>query len=1444
MKRIIPQIVLSLITILKASIVDAGESLLFKQISTSDGLSQNTVRCIHVDRRGFVWAGTFDGLNRYDGSRFIIYKPRIGENSLSDHRIRNLHEDKNGFLWVRKYDNSYSCYNPKTETFINLLYKNTSIPLSFTNYIETTNGAIWLWDSRKGCIKITNNKTGLPEIEFISTPEINNISHSGVEFVFEDSQKNVWIGTQNGLNIVTQNNEVETFYKDHKTRVFRKCIEIDGIIYFITDQNNIFRYNLLQKTFLQVIGTDNSCQFLDLVKLNRKELLLTTRSHGLYSFDIKTGTFNNNPFPHNSKIGKSAQVLTDNELGVWIYDHTGVLRHYNQQTGKLRELHLIPKHIASVIDLERYIVYIDAEGSYWITTYGNGLFKYDPVTGNLENFKYNTQTNSPASDYLLSITEDQSGNLWIGSEYAGIVKVVKQNYKIRYIRPETENILGSSNNVKVIFEDSKQNVWVGTKNGSLYLYDKDLKNSRCVRKNLNPYTIMEDHKNRIWIGTKGNGIYIFDLSGINEINHFVNDENDPESLVHNSVFNILQDNNKRIWVGTFGGGLNLVTESHGKTSFKHFLKDQGNKSYIRYLYQDRYNRIWAGSYEGLICFKPDEFINNSEKYIIYIYDPKNIDGLNCNDIKTIFEDNYNQLWIGTAGGGLNLFVEESKNGINGRFIKYTTQQGLPSDVVTAILESKDSILWISTENGITRFGNTDKTFMTYYFSERTFGNHYNENACALRKNGEMLWGTLDGLIAFDPEKFIKDNQVPPVILTDLFIYDQRIETKHVNSPLKESITLVNLIKLNHKQNTFTIHFSSLNLTDPKMNKYSYIMEPFDKYWSLPGYYNEATYKNLPPGTYTFKVKGSNADGKWNSTATEIKVIVTPPFWKSNFAIGIYIVVVLLLLGLTFMVIFKISNLNNIVRVEKQLTDYKLRFFTNISHEFRTPLTLIKGAVESLWDNNEIPESSRKQVEVLNRNTKQMTRLIDQLLEFRKIQNNVLTLNLELTELSEYMGAIFNSFSEIAIQKNIKYSYKITPDKWELYIDHNKLEKIVYNLLSNAFKFTQTGGSIELKVEKNNENHNCLISVTDNGIGVPKEKQHLLFSRFMQANFSSEGTGVGLSLVKEFTETHKGTVWFEENPSGGSIFRVEIPGLANAYKDVNFVSNQLGHTDHLIQDDIENPWENQPDSIKNSLDTPHDWNILIIDDNQDIRDYLNEELGKHFNTETAGNGKIGLEMALSNNPDLIISDVKMPEMDGFEVTSTLKSDFQTSHIPIILLTAFVSEDLKLKGSDLGADAYIMKPFSLKYLISRVYKLIEQREMLKKRFSVDINTKENLLSNTGKDKEFYLRINNIIEDNIDNPNFSIDEFTELSGQRRTIFFKKIKGLTGYSPNELLKIKRMKKAAELLLQGNHTVAEVSWKVGIEDQFYFSKCFKAQFGCSPSKYADLQNNKRLSVN
>lgn len=691
---------------------------------------------------------------------------------------------------------------------------------------------------------------------------------------------------------------------------------------------------------------------------------------------------------------------------------------------------------------------------------------------------------------------------------------------------------------------------------------------------------------------------------------------------------------------------------------------------------------------------------------------------------------------------------------------------------------------------------------------------------------------------FDPQKFSPDTNAPQVLLTSLQI-DGADWNNILSSSSQKSITYTDQIQLNYKQNIFTVEFATLNLRNPEKNQYTYILENYDKAWSVPSPVNTATYKNLPPGRYIFKVKGSNSYGIWNEEVTTLTIIITPPFWKAWYAYVFYALLILSLLYVSFRLIMKFNRLNTAVEVEKQLTNHKLRFFTNISHEFRTPLTLIQGAIEKLNDQNDLPAPISKQLNILSRNSVNLRRLIDQLLEFRKLQNDVLKLDLEEINIIGFAQDIFAGFQELAVQRSISYRFVSSVDSLNIYIDRKKIDKVLYNLLSNAFKFTPKEGCIELSVAEDPKGQKCIISVADSGIGIPKDKQHLLFSRFTQINFSNSGTGVGLNLVKEFVDVHKGRVYFEENPTGGSIFKVELSIAKEIYAGENFVP-ALQNSDILDESPSIKPIMIEPDKVTGKVDSNvlAEYRLLIIDDNDDIREFLSDGFQNDMIVETASNGKEGLQKAVETNPDIIICDVMMPEMNGFEVTRQLKSDFQTCHIPIILLTAHSSIEHQMEGIDSGADDYITKPFSLKYVQKRVIKLVEQRELLKKRFSKELVIDDSLINTTDKDKEFFEKIEKILDDNYQDSTFTIDKFIELAGIRRTIFFKKVKGITGFSPNEMIKIKRLNRGAALLKQGELTVSEVSYKVGFEDPFYFSKCFKAYFDCTPKNYRE-QNTK-----
>ncbi|MBQ5879941.1 MAG: response regulator, partial [Alistipes sp.] len=662
-----------------------------------------------------------------------------------------------------------------------------------------------------------------------------------------------------------------------------------------------------------------------------------------------------------------------------------------------------------------------------------------------------------------------------------------------------------------------------------------------------------------------------------------------------------------------------------------------------------------------------------------------------------------------------------------------------------------------------------------------------------------------------------------------------VRTDDADSPLDRSLIYTNELKLKHFQNSFVIDFSIFDYSADNSTKYTYRLDNYDKEWSVPSSLNFAAYKNLSPGSYLLRVKACNRVGHWNDEEAVLKIVIVPPFWKTTWAFLIYALLIGAILYFAFRLMQKFNTLRNRIAVEKQLTEYKLVFFTNISHEFRTPLTLIQGALEKIQRRGKVPKEMTDSVKVMEKSTNRLLRLINQLLEFRKMQNNKLALSLEQTDVVAFLYEIFLSFNDAAESQRMNFKFLPSKPSYKMYIDKGYLDKITYNLLSNAFKYTPNGGTVCFSVEVNETSKQLIITVSDTGVGIPKEKQHELFKRFMQSSFSGSSVGVGLHLTHELVNVHKGTITFRENEGGGSIFTVTLPTDTSLYeeKDVLVVHNALLQKEELATPpSTEENSEEEEAELVLPAEPLNTRKVLIIEDDNDVRAMLKEEVGQYFEVETASDGLSGLERARTYDADLIICDVLMPGMTGFEVTSKLKNDFDTSHIPIILLTAMSSPESHLNAVESGADSFITKPFSLKLLLTRAFKLIEQRDKLREKFSHDPNMMRPAICTSDKDKEFADKLQRIMEQQIGNAEFTIDEFASMMGLGRTVFYRKTRGVTGYAPNEYIRIVRMKKAAELLRENRYKVAEVSYQVGINDPFYFSKCFKRQFGVSPSAY------------
>ncbi len=1409
-----------IICLLLSNLCRADIEIRSTQILTDNGLANNTVRYFYQDSKGFIWMSTIDGLCRYDGNSFVTLRPNPNQQiSLIDQRTSIINEDKNGFLWIATTPELYSCYDLKHDRFIDYT-GNGDLYQRYTNVFLAENGDVWLRHSNGNGARLIRYQDGLFS-SVIYKKEQNNLPDNHVYFIQESPKNTIWIGTAKGLVVISGNNQnITDSQNDFRFAVSDKTKNI----YFITQDNEIIIYNILSQkqenkiSLPEIDGnTPTGCIY------NNNELIILTTA-GVFTYNIQ-----NNQILHGSSLlkdePKSGTVITDNRGNDWIYNHSGKLWYINKEKNISKVFTLIPPDKIGYVDYERYSIVHDSRNIIWISTYGNGLFSYHAPSEKMYHYTSSVDGSSPiGADFLHNVFEDRSGAIWVGTDHAGLSVLTVMSEDVKRIYPEDKDLMDRSNTIRMIHKTQNGNILVGTRKGQVYEYNAQM--TKVLQKHSYPssiYEIIKDHKGKTWQGSRGSGLCV-------DNKWYRKNTEDANSLANDNIFHLYEDSKKRMWIATFGGGLELAVEDRdGNFSFRHFFNYNYSVRQMRIISEDKNGMLWCGCDDGLFVFNPDSLIKDPTKYYHY----NNQGGqLKNNEIRALLCDSKGNMWIGTAGSGLSVCKPEN-NYEALSFQSLTTENGLVNNTVQSLVEDRFNNIWITTEYGISRLHTRNNTFENYSFSIYGLGNAYCENSACMNDYGELIFGSNHGLIVIDPSTLKKVAFSSPIIFTNITVNGIETNASDKDAPMPRSIAHSDQIKLNHTQNTFSIDFSTFNFAESNMTKYSYILENYDKTWSTAATENRASYKNIYPGEYTLRVRASNSTGVWDSREAKMQIIITPPFWKTTYAYILYAILALGILYITYRVARNFSRLNNKIKLEEQLTNYKLVFFTNISHEFRTPLTLIQGGLEKMEQKADLlPKELLSPLRVMDKSTKRLLRLINQLLEFRKMQNNRLALSLEETDVIAFLKEIFYSFKDVAQSKNMDFRYISSSDNYKMYIDKEKVDKITYNLLSNAFKYTPSGGKITLTVTIDHADKCLRMQVSDNGVGIPKEKQGELFKRFMQSSFSSQSIGIGLHLTHELVNVHKGTISFNENDNNGSIFTVTLPLDKSKYKENDFLI-----PDNILMKEVSNVVQTetpeiQPPAEEEFVKPLNPYKVLIIEDDSEVLRFLKEELSAYFEIDVAEDGKIGLERTEESEYDLIVCDVLMPNMNGFEVTKRLKSNFNTSHIPIILLTALSTQENMIEGFEHGADAYITKPFKIKLLLSRIFKLMEQREILRKKYSSEPGTLHTSICTNDKDKEFSEKLNLVLEKNMSNADFPVDDFAQQMKVGRTIFYKKVKGVTGYSPNEYIRIIRMKKAAELLQSGELTISEVSYKVGINDPFYFSKCFKAQFGIAPSVY------------
>nr|WP_314896123.1 two-component regulator propeller domain-containing protein [uncultured Flavobacterium sp.] len=1317
-----------------------------KFLDMSDGLSNNSVTAIYQDSDGFMWFGTYDGLNRYDGYNFKVYRNRINDkNSLSFNTIYNIEGDSKKNIWVA--GSNGACVFDKRESIFH--------PLEYVS---------------------NNNKTQ------ILKDVIHQIQSVSKELVLVASQNSGLLIFENGSFI-------------------GKKIPLEGI----KNTNSKYDYD--------ATGIEN---------------------------DLK------NNF-------------------CWVYVRNVGICKYNYDSKKLK--------VVSPLSMDVKCMKLSLNGNLWLGT-DEGLYLFDPKSSLLsENYFLNKCT-------VTHILIDKKKEMWLTTDGCGIYKVAGENKKAIAYNTAKGNQLVKSNSIWSLYEDVAGNKWIGTLRGGISMIGnnpKYFKNIKYNTKNNDPaenfiLSFCEDEKNNVWIGTDGAGLKYWDRKN-NKYTTYSNSANSSSKITSNFITSIVRDNNNEIWLSTWAGGVNRINPVNNTIShfscYNSFTK-QTEKN-IWFVYKDSKGTIWASATnEGAL------YVFDRTKNTFVLFD-KTINNLQCltetsdgklwggnyaslfaidkgsrkykkiaigNPIRCIHEDKDKNLWLGTQEGGLLLFDRKTN-----KFKRLTTDDGLPSNTILRMLEDKEGNLWMSTYNGICRFDKKKITFRNFSVNDGLQSNQFSFNAGIKLSTGEFLFGGINGFNSFFPEDIKEFNQKNSLLLTDFYVNNQPIEESKNDLISEWDSGKIKEVNLPYDQTTLSIEFVSLDYNNADKISYAYYLEGWDNQWSYVGQVRKANYTRLGEGKYVFKVKTTNFKGGWNEVESLVSIVVLPPWYRTWWAYSLYL---LIAAGIIYGYIkynknkeklkykVKIAELER--KKEKEIAEKQSSMFTYISHEFRTPLSLIINPLKKVIQKENIEKgSSSSDLVIAHRNARRLLSLVDQLLLFRKAENDADVLRISAINVNNLCYEVYQCFVNQAKDKNIGYAFQIPENSIEIIGDYEKIEISLFNLMSNAFKYTPVGGSISLMLAETETD--VIIEILDSGDGIAKNDLEAIFEKFKQINskvsVGGTGFGIGLFIVKYFVEKHKGTVSCSSEIGKGSVFKLNFLKGQDHFEDmqISTVTPKMSPlVEELMADDTDESVELSANATSDNelykVMLTDKRTLLIIDDNTDIRNYLIKLFSETHIIYSADNGEEGLKLTKKHMPDLVISDITMEGMDGLELCRKIKENSSLSHIPVILLTASKNPETHLQGISDGADDYITKPFDDDILVARVESLLRSRSNLRKYFLDSITLKENTQKVPAEYQEILKKCIAIIEANIHKRDFTIKNFATEMGMSHRTLYTKIKIISGQTLNAFIRSVRIRRAAMLMLTENINIAQASAEVGFEDPKYFRQQFVKLFAMTPSEY------------
>ncbi|MBC7888761.1 MAG: response regulator [Ferruginibacter sp.] len=1330
----------------------------FEYIGIENGLSNNSVTAIFKDRKGFMWFGTFDGLNRYDGYSFKVFRNKFNDSaSLPHNYIYAINEDLYNNLWIGT-GQGISIYNNLTSRLL---------PAFFIPYQSNTTEKI--------------------------TASITNIA--------VDANGSIFIGT-NGRGLL-----------------------------------------------VRLTGSDKTVQ-----------LPIKKGAEMFTYYNVQS-----------IKIDKVHRVwVFIRDAGIYLLDAAG------------KELRLVNNSLKSANCMEE-----GDNGHLWIGS-DEGLHQYDTRLNSLVK-SYKEDAGSLSSEKILTVCFVKEKKLWIGTDGGAINILDPKSGEIKYLLPGHEKASLNSETVTAIYEDKNDRKWIGTIRGGINIVDPYKHRFQTVQRNpkgnntlINNFVMsfFEDRQSNLWVGTDGGGLSIWNRRQ-NSFTNFRHDAANPASISNNFITSIKSDYLDNIWIASYGGGINRYNKTD--RSFKHYacldsLNDVENKN-VLLLYEDKQKYLWAATFNQGRIYRLNRHTDRFE-----VFDQQLTDIISLTEdsngsiwagtasqlikidrklkkhafysigkpVRSVYQDKAGQLWLGTEGAGLLRFNQQ-----DGSFLRYTTDNGLCNNSVLNILEDNKRQLWLSTFNGIASFNPQSKTFKNYYQHDGLQSNQFSYNAAYALSSGELAFGGIKGFNIFYPDSIRAVNTTPPVLLTAMRINNLPVEQDNAYVT-KSSLDKIESLTIPFNKAILSFEFAALEYTAPNKISYAYYLEGWDKGWNYIGNTRTANYTHLSEGVYHLRIKATNAEGKWNSGEISIKVVIMPPWYRTWWAWLIYFLLIASAIYVYLVYKNRQAKLKYEIKLahldaqkEKELNEKKVAFFTNIAHEFRTPLSLIINPIKDIL-HKKGPDEENDELNIVYRNARRLLRLVDQLLLFKKSDSELDKLNIVQLNFNALCKEVYICFMQQARAKKIRYEFVCKNKGLELFVDREKVEIALFNLLSNAFKNTPENGRICFTVTE--QENKVAISIEDTGCGIPVEAGDKLFEKFYQVkenNMRSVGFGIGLYLVKKFIAAHEGEISYKSKPGEGSTFFVTLPkgckqanapGFSGGIKQGSQLLHELNEEE--IHETI--PFADSKDQTQYELASDQQ-TLLLIDDDREILRYLAGIFSAGFKIYEANNGTTGLKLAHEHLPDLIICDIVMEGMGGIEFCQTLKMDSTVSHIPVILLTGS-SDEVELKGIESGADDFIKKPFDKEILIARVGNILKNRNTVQKYFYNEITLQTNPHKISVEYKEFLENCLKIVEDHLDDKTFSIKTLAAEIGMSHSNLYKKVKSVSGQSVNGFIRFIRLRKAAEMFINTENNINETAYLVGFNDIKYFREQFYKVFDMNPSEYIkkyrkSFHNTHKLNV-